>query len=157
MKKRFDKSEKLTLRKIKQDFCLINSYYFSEINYDGNGRFFDLYFQTDSNRISHDQIATYNNLIDNLDKYLSKIDQFIKNNYTKDELDKLDELNQKKLSIDVIEILINNEDFDSVLVCGKQYKLFGIFNRDIGIRVEIKNEIVKKIERKTDTTKTNGN
>ena len=155
MNRKIDKSEKLTLEKIEQEFTLINSVYFSEVNYDIDGRFFDLYLQTTDNKISNHQIETYNNLVDNLNEYQTKINDFIKFTYTKSELKKANELNKKKLNVDVIEISNNNLNFDAVLVCSKQHKYFGLIKRDIGIRAEIKNGLIKTIERKTNTLKEN--
>lgn len=155
MKERIDKSQILNLGKVKQDFSLINSFYFSEVTYDSDGRFFDLYFYTIENVILENQIAIYNKVIENLNKYLTEVNEFIKSSYTKSERKKADELNRKKLTIDVIEISNGNGNFDCVLVCGKQYKYFGLYKRDIGIRVEIKNGQIIRIERKADTTKGN--
>lgn len=154
MKKRIDKSEILTLEKIKQDFNLMNSFYFSEISYD-NGKFFDLYLWINKSGISENQINIYNGLIKNLDKYAIEINHFIKSTYSNSERKKLEELNRKKLTINVISIQDDYENFEAVLVCGKQYKLFGVFKRDIGIRIEFKNGVINSMERKTDTTKKN--
>ena len=152
-----DISEKLTLEKIKQEFSLINSFYFSEVHYSTDGRFFDLYFKTEESVISNKQIETYNKLIENLNQYLIKINDFIRSTYTKSELKKAEELNIIKLNIHVIEISNNNNsDLDAVLVCGKQYKHFRLFKRDIEIRIEIKNGQIMTIERKTDSTRKNG-
>lgn len=155
MTKRINISEKLNREKVEREFQLINSFYFSEINYGKDGRFFDLYFPKNGIGITEMQIETYNKLVDRMDEYLIEINNFIKSNYTKSELKRLAELNNKKLSIDVIEILNNNQDFDSVIVCGKQYRFLRFFKRDIGIRVELKNGLIKKIERKSDITKVN--
>lgn len=156
MNKRINISEKLNLRKIKKEFQSFNSFYFSEINYGNDGRFFDLYFQKNEKGITESQVVTYNMLIESLNKHLTKINSYIKNNYTTYELKKSNKLNRIKLDISVVEILSNNQDFDSVVICGKQYRLFGFLKRDIGVRVELKNGRIKSMERKADTTKENG-
>jgi len=155
LKKRIDKSEILTLEKIKQDFNLMNSFYFSEVSYDNDGKFFDLYLWLNESGVSESQVKIYNRLIKNLDKYSIEINNFIESTYSNSERKKLEELNSKKLDIDVISIPNDNENFEAVLVCGKQYKLFGLFKRDIGIRIECKNGMIDSMERKSDTTKEN--
>jgi hypothetical protein len=154
LKKRIDKSDILTLEKIKQDFNLMNSFYFSEVSYD-DGKFFDLYIWLNENGISENQVKIYNSIVKNLDKYSIEINNFIKSTYSNSERKKLEELNRKKLGIDVISIPDDHENFEAVLVCGKQYKLFGLFKRDIGIRIEFKNGMINSMERKPDTTKEN--
>ncbi|NQY30626.1 MAG: hypothetical protein HRT69_14285 [Flavobacteriaceae bacterium] len=156
MKKRIDKSEILTLEKIKRDFNLMDSFYFSEVSYDDDdGKFFDLYLWLNKSGISDNQVEIYNRLIKNLEKYSIEINNFIESTYSNFERKKLEELNSKKLDIDVISIPDDNENFEAVLVCGKQYKLFGLFKRDIGIRIEFKNGMINSMERKSDTTKEN--
>lgn len=134
---------------------LINSSYFSEIIYDGNNRFFDLYLNVGTKGISENHIKTYNELIDNLNEYLTKISAYIKSTYTNSEKKKAPELNNKNLNIEVVQITENNKKFDAVIVCGKEYKKLGIFKKYIGIRTEIKDGRIITMERKTDTLKEN--
>jgi len=149
------KLETLKTEKIKRNFKLINSSYFSEIIYDKNRRFFDLYLNVGTNGVLENQTKTYNELIDNLNEYLTKISEYIQTTYSKSEKKKAAELNNKKLNIEVVQITENNKNFDAVIVCGKEYKNFGIFKKYIGIRTEIKNGQITTMERKTDTLKEN--
>jgi len=136
---------------------LINSSYFSEIIYDENLRFFDLYLNVGTNGVLENQTKTYNELIHNLNEYLTKISEYIKSTYSNSEKKKAAELNEKKLNISVVQISDDNKDFDTVIVCEKEYKYFGIFKKNIGIRTEIKNGRITKMERKSDTLKENLN
>jgi hypothetical protein len=149
------KLETLTTEKIKRNFKLINSSYFSEIIYDENRRFFDLYLNVGTKGILENHIKTYNELNENLNEYLTKISEYIKSTYTNSEKKKADELNEKKLNISVVQISIDNKDFDTIIVCEKEYKYFGIFKKNIGIRTEIKNCRIITIERKANTIKEN--
>lgn len=155
MNKRIHKSEILTLDRIKQDFSLINSFYFSEVSYNHDGKFFDLYLWANENEISESQVEIYNRLTKNLDEYVNEINSFLESTYSNFERKKLEKLNNKKLGIDVISIPNNNENYEAVLVCGKQYKLFGLFKRVIGIRIEFKNGTINSMERKSNTIKEN--
>ncbi len=134
---------------------LINSSYFSEIIYDENRRFFDLYLNVETKGILESQTKTYNELIENLNEYLTKISEYIKSIYTNSEKKKAAELNNTKLNIEVVQITINNKNFDAVIVCGKEYKKFGIFKKNIGIRTEIKDGQIITMERKKDTLEEN--
>lgn len=136
---------------------LINSSYFSEIIYDENRGFFDLYLNVGTKGILENQTKTYNELIENLNEYLTKISEYIKSTYTSSEKKKATELNEKKLNISVVQISDDNKDFDTVIVCEKEYKYFGIFKKNIGIRTEIKNGRITTMERKSDTLKENLN
>ncbi|WP_179318000.1 hypothetical protein [Winogradskyella undariae] len=149
------KLETLTTEKIKRNFKLINSSYFSEIIYDENRRFFDLYLNDGTKGILENQTKTYNELIENLNEYLTKISEYLKSTYTNSEKKKAAELNKKKLNISVVQISDKNKDFDTVIVCEKEYKYFGIFKKNIGIRTEIKNGRITTMERKADTLKEN--
>ncbi|WP_125411737.1 hypothetical protein [Leeuwenhoekiella sp. MAR_2009_132] len=147
--------ETLTTEKIKRNFMLINSAYFYEIIYDENRRFFDLYLTFGTKGISENHTKTYNDLIENLNGYLTKISEYIKSTYSNSEKKKTDELNKIKLSLSVVEISDYNQEFDTVIICEKEYKYFGIFKKNIGIRTEIKNGRIISMERKSDTLKEN--
>jgi hypothetical protein len=134
---------------------LINSSYFSEIIYDENRRFFDLYLNVGTKGILESQTKTYNELIENLNEYLTKISEYIKSIYTNSEKKKAAELNNTKLNIEVVQITVNNKNFDAVIVCGKEYKKFRIFKKNIGIRTEIKDGQIITMERKKDTLEEN--
>ena len=149
------KLKTLTTEHIKQNFKLISSSYFSEIIYDENRRFFDLYFNIGTNGILENQTKIYNELIENLNEYLNKISEYVKSTYTNSEKKKAVELNEKKLNISVVQISGHSKDFDAVIVCEKEYKYFGIFKKNIGIRTEIKNGRIITMERKADTLKEN--
>jgi hypothetical protein len=150
-----NKLETLTSEKIKRNFKLINTSYFSEIIYDENSRFFDLYLNVGTNGILENQIKTYNELIEKLNGYLTEISAYIKSTYTNSEKKKADELNEKKLNISVVQISVDDKNFDTVIVCEKEYKHLGIFKKNIGIRTEIKNGQIITMERKADTLKEN--
>ncbi len=149
------KLETLTTEKIKRNFILINSSYFSEIIYDENRRFFDLYLNVGTKGILENQVKKYNELIENLNEYLTKISEYIKSTYSNSEKKKAVELNEKKLNISVIQVSDDNKEFDTVIVCEKEYKYFGIFKKNIAIRTEIKNGRILTMERKSDTLKEN--
>ena len=149
------KLETLTTEKVELNFMLINSSYFSEIIYDENRRFFDLYLKVGTKGILENQTKAYNELIENLNEYLTKIDEYLKSTYSNSEKKKAVELNNQKLNIEVVQITENNKYFDAVIVCGKEYKNFGIFKKNIGIRTEIKDGRIITMERKADTLNEN--
>ncbi len=155
MRKKIDISEKLNRGKVEREFQLINSFYFSEINYDEDGSFFDLYFPKNGIGITEKQIEAYNELIENLNRHLTKISEYIKTTYSNFEIKKANKLNEIKLRLSVVEIVDYNKDFDTVITCEKEYKYFGIFKKNIGIRTEIKNGQIISMERKSDTLKEN--
>jgi hypothetical protein len=153
--KKKHKFEALTTEKIKRNFRLINSLYFSEIIYNENQKFFDLYLNVGKKENLENQAKIYNELVKNLNEYLIEINEFIKTTFTKSEKKKAVELNEKKLNISVVQITNDKKNFDAVIVCEKEYKCFGIFKKNIGIRTEIKNGRIITIERKADTNKEN--
>ena len=155
MGKRIDISEKLNRGKVEREFQLIKSFYFSEINYDEDGRFFDLYFPKNGIGITEKQIEAYNELNENLNGHLTKISEYIKRTYSNFEIKKADKLNEIKLRLSVVKIIDCNKDFDTVLICEKEHKYFGIFKKNIAIRTEIRNGRIISMERKSDTLKEN--
>ena len=117
--------------------------------------FLTCYLNVETKGILESQTKTYNELIENLNEYLTKISEYIKSIYTNSEKKKAAELNNTKLNIEVVQITINNKNFDAVIVCGKEYKKFGIFKKNIGIRTEIKDGQIITMERKKDTLEEN--
>jgi wyosine [tRNA(Phe)-imidazoG37] synthetase (radical SAM superfamily) len=148
-------SEKLNRGKVEREFQLTKSFYFSEINYDEDESFFDLYFLKNGISITDKQIETYNELIENLNRHFTQIREYIKTTYSNFEIKNEKKLNKRKMNLSVIEISDYNKDFDAVIICEKKYKYFGIFNKNIGIRTEIKNSRIISMERKSDSTKKN--
>ncbi|TRZ43143.1 hypothetical protein [Robertkochia solimangrovi] len=114
-----------------------------------------MYLNVGTNGVLENQTKTYNELIDNLNEYLTKISEYIKSTYSNSEKKKTAELDNKKLNIEVVQITQNNKNFDAVIVCGKEYKNFGVFKKNIGIRTEIKDGRIITMERKTNTLKEN--
>ena len=155
MRNRIKISEKLNRTKVEREFQLVNSFYFSEVNYDENGNFFDLYFPKNGLGITEKQIEAYNELIENLNGHLTKIIEYLETTYSKNEIKKVDKLNEIKLKLSVVEIIDNNKDFDTVVISEKEYNYFGIFKKNIGIRTEIKNGRIISMERKSDVLKEN--
>ncbi len=123
--------------------------------YNKNGDFFDLYLNVGKNENLENQTKIYNELIRNLNEYLIKINEFIKTTFTNSEKNKAVEMNEKKLIISVVQITNDNKNFDTVIVCEKEYKYFGIFKKNIGIRAEIKNGRIITIEKKSNTINEN--
>jgi hypothetical protein len=155
LKERIKLSDILTLEKVKLKFTRNKSFYFTEVVYDESKKFFDLYINFNTGEVSQKQIEVYNELTKEIEKYRLEVDVFLKSTLKNFERKKETELNNKILNIDVVEIQKDNNCFDVVLVCGKQYKFFKFFKKDITIRIEIKNGQIKTMERKSDSTKEN--
>ena len=155
MKNRIKQSEILTLEKIQREFSRHRSFYFAEVVYDSNEKFYDLYIKFKQNEISQNQIEKVNNLNKNMGDYISEIDHYLLSTLTKAEQKKEAQIKNTKLNIEVVEIQNENKEYDLILICGKQYEYFGLFKKDIGIRAEIRDGKIKSIERKSNTVKAN--
>jgi len=155
LKNRIKQSEILTLEKIQREFSRHGSFYFAEVVYDSNRKFYDLYIKFNQNEISQNQIEKVNNLNKNREDYINEIEQYLLSTLTKAEQKKETQIKNTKLNVDLIEIQDENKKYDLILICGKHYEYFGFLKKDIGIRVEIKEGKIKSIERKSNTVKAN--
>lgn len=143
------------MEKIQREFSRHGSFYFAEVVYDSNRKFYDLYIKFNQNEISQNQIEKVNNLNKNREDYINEIEQYLLSTLTKAEQKKETQIKNTKLNVDLIEIQDENKKYDLILICGKHYEYFGFLKKDIGIRVEIKEGKIKSIERKSNTVKAN--
>jgi hypothetical protein len=150
-------SELLTLEKVQREFVRHRSFYFAEVVYDNNGKFYDLYIKIGQKEISQSQIEKVNNLNKKMEDYINEIEKFLLSSLTKTEHKNENQIKNTKLNINVVEIQDENIEYDLILICGKQYEHFRFFKKDIGIRAEIKDGKIKSIERKSNTLKANSN
>ncbi len=157
LKNRIKQSEILTLEKVQREFERHRSFYFAEVVYNKNEKFYDLYIKFNQNEISLNQIEKVNNLNKKMEEYISEIEQYLLTTLTKTERKKETQIKNTKLNIDVVEIQSEDQKYDLILICGKQYEYLGFFKKDIGIRAEIKDGKIKSIERKSNTLKANSN
>ena len=143
------------MEKIQREFSRHRSFYFAEVVYDSNRKFYDLYIKFNQNEISQNQIEKVNNLNKNRGDYINEIEQYLLSTLTKAEQKKETQIKNTKLNVDLIEIEDEHKKYDLILICGKHYEYFGFLKKDIGIRVEIKEGKIKSIERKSNTVKAN--
>ena len=147
----------LTIGKIKDDFSLIKSLtgnlesYHNITEFDGHGRFTDIYFEAKSENILQKQVDVFNHFFENYKKYLSDIEAFMKKSYTDYEYTH-QSLIKGELRFDVLFVPQNNSEYDLVLVCGRDYKKWILFRKTIDIRVEFQNGKIKSMKRTKDST-----
>ena len=79
------------------------------------------------------------------------------NSLNNSEINLNDSISSTTLVLEILEIPYDSFKYDMVLICSKSYKKFFFIKRSINIRVEIKNEKIKSIQRKTDTSIDNEN
>lgn len=151
----------LTLEKIKTEFSHINAFagtsevYHDTDVFEGHGKFCDLYFKSVDRQLSQKQVDTYNSFKKNQEKYFDEIERFINSSLISAEAKKMAQIKLQPLNIDVIEVPYDNPKYDLVLVCGKTFKNFLIFNKNINLRIELKDGRIMSIQRKKDTTEDN--
>lgn len=151
----------LTIDQIKNDFSHIKAltgnsevYHHSPI-FEGYGNLCDLYFKSKDKQIKQEQVDKYNEFKENFKSYLPEIEKYILSSLKNSEINLETTIKQTRLTLDIIEIPIDNFKYDLVLVCGKTYKKFFFLSKNIVIRVEFKNGRIKSIQRKKDTTEAN--
>ena len=151
----------LTIDKIKTDFSHTTAWtgnsetYHDSPIFEGYGNFCDLYFRSKDKQIKQVQVDKYNEFRENFKNYLPEIESYILNSLRSSEINIKDIIKQANLTLDIIEIPFDNSKYDLVLVCGKTYKKFFFLTKNIDIRVEFKNGLIKSIQRKKDTTADN--
>ena len=156
-----DKNVSLTVKAIKENFTYYidrnknSGLYFNTFVFNKKGDFFDLYFRCDDVDTLPEQVEKFNDLMKKMQEYLEEIEKYLLSTLTKIERKKERQIMESKMHIDVVEVQRNNLKFDVVLVCSKRYKYFKLFDKNIGIRAEIKDGIIKSIERKNDITERN--
>lgn len=151
----------LTIDQIKNDFSYIKAltgnsevYHDSPI-FEGYGKLCDLYFKSKDKEIKQEQVDKYNEFKENFKSYLPEIEKYILSSLKNSEINLETTIKQTRLTLDIIEIPIDNFKYDLVLVCCKTYKKFFFLSKNIVIRVEFKNGRIKSIQRKKDTTEAN--
>jgi hypothetical protein len=151
----------LTIEKIKENFSYIQTWtgnsesYHDSTIFEGYGEMCDLYFKSIDKQIKQEQVDKYNDFKVNYTKYLPEIEEHIISTIKKSEVILKNTINQAKLFIDVIEIPFDNFKYDMVVVYSKTYNRFIFLTRNIDIRVEFKNGLIKSIQRKNETTEDN--
>lgn len=161
MRIEISKLENLTQEEIKRDFEYHGSkngasgFYFAEVIYNKYKKHIDLYIKTTQNKISNDKIEILNQLNKNIKHHNKTVDSYILSTLSNHESRKKIELSNIKLNIDIIEIQDGNINYDTIIICGKQYKYFGFLKKDVSIRIEIKSGKIISMVRKKDVTKKN--
>lgn len=153
----------LTIEKVKADFSFIEAFsgdselYHNSVIFEGHGDFCDLYFRSREKSIKQDQLDKYNEFKIGFKNYLPEIEKYILNSLNNSEINLNDSISSTTLVLEILEIPYDSFKYDMVLICSKSYKKFFFIKRSINIRVEIKNEKIKSIQRKTDTSIDNEN
>lgn len=144
----------LTVQKIRDNFSYTTTSetYHDTVVFEGHGELCDVYFVSNNKEIKQKQVDIFNLFKNNFKSYLNRIEEFIDNNLRSSEIRKVEEIKQATLLFDVIQIPYEKDKYDFVLVCGKTYKHFMFFKKEIGLRVEFKNSHIQSIQRKKDTT-----
>jgi hypothetical protein len=148
-----------TIEKIKKNFKLSKIISFKENTgsytetfteeFADFGGFCDVYIQEFENEILQNQIDAFNHFLDNFKNYLSQINAFVFSNLKSFEIN-----TDNQLVFDVVFIPQNNSKYDLVLVCGKKIN-FLLFNKQITLRIEFKDNIIKSIKRTNNSTEDN--
>lgn len=114
----------LTIEKVKREFTYLtvenSGFYFAEIIYDESEKFYDLYIRTEKNKISQNQIDTYNDLSNHIEVYAELVEEFMPTTLSNYEQKRAPEINKRELNLYVLEVQEESNNFDSVLVYGKQ-------------------------------------
>jgi len=151
----------ITIEQIKTEFSYINAllgsseFYHDTVIFEGHGEFCDIYIKCSKKEITQEQVDIYNTFKLNYKSFLDEIERFVSFNLEPNEKSKYEEIRNATLTFDVIEIPIQNDKYDLVLVCGKTYKYFTFFKKNINLRVEFNNDKINSIRRKKDTTQDN--
>lgn len=148
-----------TIEKVKKDFKLSKTISFKENKgsytetlteqFSDFGCFCDIYIQEFENEILQNQIDTFNYFLDNFKSYLAQINAFVFSN-----LKSFERNTENQLVFDVIFIPQNNSKYDLVLVCGKKIN-FLLFNKQITLRIEFKDNFIKSIKRTNNSMEDN--
>jgi len=144
----------MTIEEIKRDFTFIEALtgnsecYMNSETFEGHGNFCDIYFNSTNKQLLQSQIDVFNEFKKDLKKIVAEIEELISKNLSSTESSKSEEIGGAELTFDVIEIPQDNIKYDLVLVCGKTYKQFLFFKRNISFRVEIKSGQIYSMKRK---------
>jgi len=144
----------ITIEEIKRDFSFIEALtgnsecYMNSETFEGHGNFCDIYFNSFNRELKQSQVDAFNEFKQNPKKYVNEIEQYISSTLSNSESSKVEEISNADLTFDVIEIPQDNIKYDLVLICGKTYKQFLFFKKNIGLRVEIKSGRINSIQRK---------
>jgi len=151
----------LTLEKIVRDYSLVNPmtgndqcYHNIEV-FDGLGEFCDVFFGSKNEQVKEEQITTYNVFKAGLKKYLKEIELYIEGSLTASEQKRSARINEAALRFYVIDVPYENQKYDLILICGKNYRGFLRMRKEISVRVEIKGGSIRSIQRKRDILKDN--
>lgn len=151
----------LTLEKIKKDFTYIKAWtgdtsiYHSDFVFEDTGEFCDLYFSSENKLIRQEQVDVFNRFQLNFKDFIPEIDKFINSNLRFYESRNSELIERTKVAFSVVSVPYDTSKYDLILVCGKTYRSFLFFKKDIDIRVEFKDGKIKTIQRKKDTLEDN--
>ncbi len=147
----------LTLENFKYKFDYISSpnentefYHTSSKLLDSFNYYTDIYFRTENKIININQIETFLKFYTHLDSI--EIEKIFLSNYTENEKQLYRNGSISNTFFEVIEIQINNTNFDMVLICSKKYRNFIFFKKEISLRIEFLNNKIQTAKRKIDTT-----
>ncbi len=129
--------------------------YHDTVNFYGQGDSCDLYFNCVGKELKQEQVDIYSQFENNYKNYIAEIERFISNNLTTYEQKVSEEIKNLELTFDIIDVPYDNSNYDIVLVCGKTYRKFLFFKKEINIRIEFKNGKIKTIQRKNNTIEDN--
>lgn len=123
--------------------------------FEGYGAFCDVYFRSKSKKIKQEQVDIYNFFKNNYQTSIKEIEKYIQISLNDSERNKAEIIKTSNLNIDVIEVPFDNLKYDMVLICGKTYKNFFFFKKNIDVRIEFKEGKIKSIQRKKNTLEEN--
>ncbi len=145
----------LSIDKIINEYTCTKTFYHNIDLFEGYGAFCDVYFRSKSKKIKQEQVDVYNNFKNDFLTTIKEIEKFIEFNLDDSERSKAEIIKKSNLNLDVIEIPFDNLKYDMVLICGKTYKNFFFFKRNIDVRVEFKDGKINSIKRKKNTLEEN--
>lgn len=122
----------LTQTSIYKNYDYVKSLIGNNENYHNRTKLFandddevEIYFEAKSETIELYQVETFNKFIRSIKR--NEIENYIFKSYTDNEIDKNRNGKISKTYFEIIQVPIDNNNFDLVLVCSKEYKKTLVF------------------------------
>jgi hypothetical protein len=143
----------VNIEEIKTNFAFVGeSTYHNSIQIGSNEQMCDLYIESSKGNINPEQIAVYNQFIENYSTILNTVQRHLIDNLPQKFENQITEVRDVKLVPEIINVPFSQENYDLVLVFGIKLKWFLFLKKDYGFRVELKQGKIQSLVFKNDTT-----
>ena len=146
----------MNIEEIKTNFAFVGeSTYHNSIQIGRNEQMCDLYIESSKGNINPEQIAVYNQFIENYSTILNTVQRHLIDNLPQKFENQITEVRDAKLVPEIINVPFSLENYDLVLVFGIKLKWFLFLKKDYGFRVELKQGKIQSLVFKNDITTPN--